>query len=793
MEGIDTIPNTDADNALILGTALHTGIEEGVEQALDFYKNSFPVLTDDHIHEMMKLEAMIPKAKAMLPPGGTFELPIGNADFIGFMDYLVPVGKGLKLDGLITGEDLDEFEAFDLYDFKYSNNAKNYAVSGQLHEYKYWYELTHPGHRIRNMYFLIVPKPKIRQKSTETLSQFRDRLQAALKDAEPTLMPVQYNPMKIVDFLTDVKHMVEATDFPKNPNHFCGWCEYEEYCQKGWDYMLLPKNERRDLNATKKKVVWLYGAPFSGKTFFANQFPDPLMLNTDGNIKFVDAPYIAIRDTVTVEGRITKRKLAYEVFMDAVAELEKKQNDFRTIVVDLLEDVYESCRVYICDRQGWKHESDDSFRAWDMVRSEFLNTLKRLVNLDYENIILISHEDRSRDLTRKGGDKISSIKPNLQDKVANKVAGMVDLVARIVADDDERVLSFKTSEVIFGGGRLTVRDKEIPLTYYPSLMLVYKWLSRNVHDPSKYAEIYHTRLKLKAEKNPMQQPYKIVLNSTYGAMKDKHNAMYDPRQANNVCVGGQLLLLDLIERLEDHCEIIQSNTDGILVKLRRYEDFEMLDDLCWEWEQRTGMRLEFDEFQKVYQKDVNNYIIIPSGPLRDEKGKPRWKCKGAYVKKLSDLDYDLPIVNRAIVNYFLHGISPETTIMECSNLRDFQKVVKVSSKYKYALYSPVVTEAKIRDEKGRSKKITRFSGGEVQTDKTFRVFASKDQSKGGIFKVSGKIVKGREKNPEKFGNTPDHCFFINDDVTNLPIPDELDKQYYIDVAWDRLKDFGVER
>ena len=123
--------------------------------------------------------------------------------------------------------------------------------------------------------------------------------------------------------------------------------------------------------------------------------------------------------------------------------------------------------------------------------------------------------------------------------------------------------------------------------------------------------------------------FTLVLNSTYGAMKDKHNAMYDPRQANNVCVGGQLLLLDLIERLEDHCEIIQSNTDGILVKLRRYEDFEMLDDLCWEWEQRTGMRLEFDEFQKVYQKDVNNYIIIPSGPLRDEKGKPRWKCKGA--------------------------------------------------------------------------------------------------------------------------------------------------------------------
>lgn len=222
MEGLNTIPNTEPDNALILGTALHTGIEEGVEKALDFYQSSFPILTDDHVNEMMKLEAMIPKAKAMLPPGGAFELPIGNADFVGFMDYLWPCGWDSR-----TNETL-----FDLYDFKYSNNAKSYAVSGQLHEYKYWYELTHPGHRIRNMYFLIVPKVKIRQKKTETLQQFRGRLQDALKDAEPSLMPVQYDPLKVVDFLTNTKHMVEATEFPKNPNHFCGWCEYEEYCMK---------------------------------------------------------------------------------------------------------------------------------------------------------------------------------------------------------------------------------------------------------------------------------------------------------------------------------------------------------------------------------------------------------------------------------------------------------------------------------------------------------------------------------------------------------------------------------
>ena len=96
------------------------------------------------------------------------------------------------------------------------------------------------------------------------------------------------------------------------------------------------------------------------------------------------------------------------------------------------------------------------FHAWDKVRGEFLNTLKRLMNLDYENIILISHEDTSKDITRKGGDKITAIKPNLQEKVANKVAGMVDVVARIVADGDARTFSFKSNEVIFGGGRLKV-------------------------------------------------------------------------------------------------------------------------------------------------------------------------------------------------------------------------------------------------------------------------------------------------------------------------------------------------
>ena len=228
----------------------------------------------------------------------------------------------------------------------------------------------------------------------------------------------------------------------------------------------------------EKRVIWIYGAPFCGKTTFANNFPDPLMLNTDGNIKFVDAPYIRIKDEVKVEGRQTKRTLAWEVFKDTVAELEKKDNTFKTVIVDLLEDLYEHCRLYMYQQMGITHESDDSFRAWDKVRGEFLNTLKKLMNLDYENIILISHEDTSRDFTRKGGDKISAIKPNIQDKIANKVAGMVDVVARIVADSGTHTFSFKNNEVIFGGGRLKVNAKDIPLDV-DALFAVYDEANKN--------------------------------------------------------------------------------------------------------------------------------------------------------------------------------------------------------------------------------------------------------------------------------------------------------------------------
>ncbi|WP_373370103.1 hypothetical protein [Clostridium tepidum] len=294
-------------------------------------------------------------------------------------------------------------------------------------------------------------------------------------------------------------------------------------------------------------------------------------------------------------------------------------------------------------------------------------------------------------------------------------------------------------------------------SFYPSLMIQYDFLSRNVRDKNKYKEIYNYRMQLKHEgKEKEQQPYKIVLNATYGASKDKYNNLYDPLMANNVCINGQLILLDLIEKVMERlpsAKLIQSNTDGIMWKLSSKDDIETYKKICDEWCNRTRMTLDHDHIKKVVQKDVNNYLIVM------DNGKI--KSKGAYVKSLNKLDYDLPIVNKALMNYFIHGITPEETINSCNQLKEFQKVCKVSSKYLYA-----------------------YHGDEKLDEKVLRVFASKSRNDKGVFKQ-----KTEGGTLEKIASTPVRCFIDNSDIEGKEVPRKLDRQWYIDMAWKRIKDF----
>lgn len=211
------------------------------------------------------------------------------------------------------------------------------------------------------------------------------------------------------------------------------------------------------------KKIWVYGAPFSGKTTFACGAPKHYVLSTDGNAQYTTDSYKVITDEVKVEGRLTKRKLAWEVLKDEIARLEAERK-YETIILDLVEDTYEMARLYMYQKLGITHESDDSYRAWDKVRTEYLSTMRRFINLPY-NIILISHEDTSKDITKRSGENITAIKPNITDKVANKLAGMVALVGRAIVDGDKYTLAVKTDEVTFGGGRLGVSNITLPLDY----------------------------------------------------------------------------------------------------------------------------------------------------------------------------------------------------------------------------------------------------------------------------------------------------------------------------------------
>lgn len=295
--------------------------------------------------------------------------------------------------------------------------------------------------------------------------------------------------------------------------------------------------------------------------------------------------------------------------------------------------------------------------------------------------------------------------------------------------------------------------------YYPSLQKKYHFGYRVMNHPENFEFIHDSNIayKRKGDKKA-RQPFKIMDNAISGQMKQKSSALYDPMSNNSICINGQLLLLDLVEHIEPYCELIQNNTDGIIVKLKNYEhDFDVLDDVVYEWEQRTGMKMDFDTYiGTIYQKDVNNYLLIDrkTGAL---------KAKGGYVMKLNDLSYDLPIINKALVDYMIHGIPVRRTIMECQDLREFQLVSRISSKYTHILY-----------------------GDKPIKEKCIRVFASNNPADPGV-----KKVHAVRKTTAKLTNSPEHCFIFNDDVKGIPVPDKLDRQWYIDFANKRLSDFGV--
>jgi DNA polymerase len=308
---------------------------------------------------------------------------------------------------------------------------------------------------------------------------------------------------------------------------------------------------------------------------------------------------------------------------------------------------------------------------------------------------------------------------------------------------------------------------------YPNIMRIYGLLSRASRKPEMLDHVLDTSMRLKREgKKKEREPYKRQCNIFYGAEGDKFNPLYDPLHRTLVCVYGQVFLIDLIDKIEDIIYLINSNTDGIFFKVKK-KDLEELKRRVSEWEKRTGLEMEYSEFTKFISKDVNNYIAVKKdGGIH---------AKGAYVKDLNDLDYDLPILNEAVREYLLNGVPVERTIGLCQDFRKFQKIVKLSAKYKWVehehgyrvSYTP------------RGKRIVNYERTTKYDNKAYRVFASKDMNDGRLLKCDG------VRNPAKFGNTPDNCFIYNGSLEGVSIPEKLDRSYYIAKAKERLEDFGV--
>lgn len=309
-------------------------------------------------------------------------------------------------------------------------------------------------------------------------------------------------------------------------------------------------------------------------------------------------------------------------------------------------------------------------------------------------------------------------------------------------------------------------------SYYPSMMIQFGTLSRSVEDPQLFKYIFDERMKIKhkkdktAEDNAMQLAYKLVLNTTYGASGNKWLDLYDLYQCSKTCRIGQIFLAALANKIYktiNGAQIIQSNTDGLLVYLRR-KDLDKLRQLTNEWTRISGINMEEEVIEKIWQKNVNNYLLVK------ENGKI--KSKGLWLKdniyqpgtvKLSPLAAH--VCQKAATEFLLNGTDIIKYIVNHNNLSDFVMTCTKGPSYRGV--------------------VQRFDDGTQQElFKCNRVIASKTKSLGKIYKY--KLYKG-EVRYAQMPNIPDNCKLVNEDLKSYNFSDikkDLDYMYYIQRAMD---------
>ena len=301
---------------------------------------------------------------------------------------------------------------------------------------------------------------------------------------------------------------------------------------------------------------------------------------------------------------------------------------------------------------------------------------------------------------------------------------------------------------------------------YPHLMTLMGYTSRNIPSPEVYAATIERRVKAKRSGDKATaNALKLVLNTTYGAMLNRYNPLYDPLMGRSVCISGQLFLLELANHLVTDCKtlkVIQLNTDGIMVSFDE-DEYQKVLEITGEWQERTGFELEEDTVKSICQKDVNNYVEVPF------EGDPKIKG-GVLVRGIApagafNINNNACVVAKAVKDYLAYGVPVEDTIMNCDRLLDFQLVAKAGSKYGDALH----------EVDGQMEVVQRVN----------RVYATEDHRYGTLYKIH--LGTG---NPVKIAGLPAKCVVDNDNHLTI---DVVDRDWYIRQAKKYVRDFLGEK
>lgn len=184
---------------------------------------------------------------------------------------------------------------------------------------------------------------------------------------------------------------------------------------------ILPKNEVLQPK-TEPKNFFIYGATMSGKSYFSSFFPNPLVLNTDGNSAQGTAPSIQIRNIRNADGTLAQSCI--KQLDDIITALQSENHGYETIIIDVIDDICVMIEQAICIRNNVESIGDipygKGYSLFNGILQQFVMDLKALPY----NIIYISRE---LIITDEKTNRTEA-KPSLKDKYYNIVNGNCDLV-----------------------------------------------------------------------------------------------------------------------------------------------------------------------------------------------------------------------------------------------------------------------------------------------------------------------------------------------------------------------------